>query len=375
MPCIKCSKDIPDGSRYCCWCGVNQATPNRKRGVKRRGNGQGSVYKRGKYWQAEIVIGWSTDGRRIRRYKGGFETKKAALEYLPSLSNLAAAAPSRARTVEYYYESWKKSDSPALSKSKQTAYRIAWKKMESIRYFPISALSVVLLRDLVADEAPTHYPARDMKTLLSKIITLAMADQQLTVNIADFIPLPPKNESERQPWNDEELRVIWYAYDEGDVVAAYLLLMIYTGMMPGELDRCVKRMIHLDERKIIGAGIKTEVRKETPIVLAEIIIPVIERILTYTPDGDEQRILYTDRWSFYEAYHAFTTSQGIRDLPMYSCRHTTATALAVGTDVAPSIIQKIMRHAKLTTTQRYIHPDSSDALAGINKLQRKTSSK
>ncbi len=372
MNCIKCFRELPDGAVYCCWCGVNQNAPTRKRGYKRRGNGQGSVYKRGRYWQAEIIVGWKADGSRIRRYKGGFETKKAALEYIPQLMNKPAEGKSRIRTVEYYYDSWYKSDAPSLSKSKQTAYRVAWRKMQAIWHFPISALSVVLLRDLVADEAPTHYPARDMKTLLSKIITLAMADQLLTVNMAEFIPLPPKNESEQQPWNDDELLTIWKAYDQEDVVAAYLLLMIYTGMMPGELDRCTKKMIRLDERKIVGAGIKTEVRKATPIVLAEIIVPVLQRILTYTPDGDDQRILYTDRWSFYEAYHAFTCANGIRDLPMYSCRHTTATALAVGTNVAPSIIQKIMRHAKFTTTQRYIHPDSSDALAGVNKLQRKS---
>ena len=349
---------------------MNQSAPAHKRNYKRRGNGQGSVYKRGRYWQAEIVVGWNSEGKRIRRYKGGFETKKAALEYIPTLISRPADSKSRIRTVEYYYDSWLKSDAPSLSKSKQCAYRIAWSKMESIRSFPISSLSVVLLRDLVADEAPTHYPARDMKTLLSKVLTLAMADQLLTVNMADFIPLPPKNESERQPWNDDELRIIWQAYDQSDVVAAYLLLMIYTGMMPGELDRCTKSMIRIDERKIIGAGIKTDIRKDTPIVLAEIIIPVLQQILSYTADDADQRILYTDRWSFYDAYHAFTASQGIRDLPMYSCRHTTATALAVGTNVAPSIIQKIMRHAKFTTTQRYIHPDSSDALAGINQLQR-----
>jgi integrase len=208
--------------------------------------------------------------------------------------------------------------------------------------------------------------------LLSKILTLAIADQRLTVNMAEYITLPKLDESEREAWSDEELKIIWSAFEQDDVVAAYLLLMIYTGMMPGELDICTRKMIHLDERKIIGAGIKTEIRKkEAPLVIADFLIPVIEKILTYTSNEEDQRILYTDRWSFYDAYHAFTAAQGIRDLPMYSCRHTTATALAVGTDVAPSIIQKIMRHAKFTTTQRYIHPDSSDAIAGINKLSKK----
>ena len=371
MLCKKCSKDIPESSAYCCWCGTSQAAPQRKRNYKRRGTGQGTVYRRGRYWQCEVVIGYKPDGTRKRRYKSGFETKKSALEYLSTLASASPQQLQRTPTVEHYYESLNKSDLVKLSKSKQCAYRIAWRKMEAIKDLPVSSLSIVMLRDLVADEAPTFYPARDMKTLLSKIITLAIADQQLNINIAEYITLPKLDESEREAWTSEELAVIWNAFDQEDVVAAYLLLMIYTGMMPGELDLCRRGMIHLDERKIVGAGIKTEIRKkEAPIVIADLLIPVIDRILSYTSDDADSRILYTDRWSFYGAYHQFTAAWNLRDLPMYSCRHTTATALAVGTDVAPSIIQKIMRHAKYTTTQRYIHPDSSDAIAGVNKLTR-----
>lgn len=372
MLCRKCGGSIPDGSAFCCWCGVSQTLAQKRHSSKRRGNGQGSAYKRGKYWQCEAVIGFKPDGSRDRRYKSGFKTKKEALDYLPILISGTPEPKKSIYTVEHYYESLKKTDLVKLSKSKQTAYRIAWNKMESIKRLPVSSLTIVLLRDLIADEAPTFYPARDMKSLLSKILTLAIADQRLNVNMADYITLPKLDEPEREAWNDEELKAIWSAFEQGDVVAAYLLLMIYTGMMPGELDICTRKMIRLDERKIVGAGIKTEIRKkEAPIVIADFLVPVIEQILTYTADEEDLRILYTDRWSFYDAYHAFTASHGIRDLPMYSCRHTTATALAVGTDVAPSIIQKIMRHAKFTTTQRYIHPDSSDAIAGVNKLSRK----
>lgn len=376
MNCKKCGLAIPEGSLFCNWCGASQSSPDRVRNPKRRGNGQGTAYRRGKYWQAEIRMGTRPDGTIDRRYKSGFKTKKEALAYIPTLikgdhkldaSNMSAA---NVRTLKYYYDSLLKTDLSKLSKSKQCAYRIAWRKMDLIANKPVSSLSIVMLRDLVSDEAPTFYPARDMKTLLSRLLTLAVADQQINVNMAEYITLPTLNESERSPWNDEELGKIWLAFDHENVVSAYLLLMIYTGMMPGELDRCTREMIHLDERKIIGAGIKTDVRKSTPIVIADLIVPVIQRIFTYTPNEPDQRILYTDRWSFYEAYHEFTAAHGVRDLPMYSCRHTTATALAVGTDVAPSIIQKIMRHAKFTTTQRYIHPDTNDALAGINKLIR-----
>lgn len=362
--CRKCSGEIPDGSAFCNHCGAKQGEP-KKGGVKRRGNGQGSAYKRGRTWTLVVTVGRTEYGTYKRLYKGGFKTKREALEYAPFLVGDESTV---ARTLAYYYDSWMKSDAPKLSSSKQTAYKIAWRRMEAIQHLPVKKLTIVQLRDLVAEEAPTHYPARDMKSLLSHLLKLAIADQQITVNMANFITLPEAKETEPQPRTDAELKIIWQAFDEHDVIAAYLLLMIYTGMMPGELCICTKGMVDFENRKIVGAGLKTDVRKKTPIVLADIVLPVLERIFTYTAEGDDQLILYTDRWSFYEAYHDFNARYGIRDLPMYSCRHTTGTALAVGAAVAPSIVQKIMRHSKITTTQKYIHPDTSDALAGVNKL-------
>ncbi|MBP3651974.1 MAG: Arm DNA-binding domain-containing protein [Clostridia bacterium] len=361
--------EIADGSLFCNWCGAKQSAvlDRKKRSVKRRGNGQGTVFKRGKCWTIEVVCGWNADGKRIRKTKGGFSTKKEALEYIPKLRNQPATA---SRSLAYYYNSWSKSDLVKLSSSKQTAYRIAWNKLSDIHSMAISDLSIIRLRDIVNEVAPTYYPARDIKSLLSHLFKLAIADQQTTVNMSSYITLPKLDEKEQQPWNMDELAVIWNAFDNENVVAAYLLLMIYSGMMPGELCICTKGMVNLESRLISGGGLKTGIRKKTPIVIADVLIPVLDRIFTYTPESASQRILYTDRWTFYDDYHDFTREYHLRDLPMYSCRHTTATALAIGTDVAPSVIQKVMRHARFTTTQRYIHPDMADSISAVNKIQQ-----
>ena len=68
-----------------------------------------------------------------------------------------------------------------------------------------------------------------------------------------------------------------------------------------------------------------------------------------------------------KAYHEAVKAAGVRDLPPYSCRHTTATALALG-NIAPSVIQQVMRHTKFSTTQRYIHPDTKAARTAVNTI-------
>lgn len=363
MICRKCSLTIPDGSAFCNHCGVKQSV-KAKGGPKKRGNGQGTVYKRGKTWQIELTLGKDDTGVRIRKFKGGFKTKKEALEYIPILRE---ETPKEAKTLQHYYNSFESSELPRLGRTTQCAYRIAWRRLGSVHNVPMKDMSVVKLRDLVADEAPTFDPASDMKSLLSRLFKLAIADGEVNVNMSEYILLPPKNEKERTPWTKDEQQIIWQGYSDGEVMASYLLLMIYTGMMPGELINCKRSMVNLKNKVIVGAGLKTKTRKSTPIVLADLIIPVVQTILTYTKDGDDQNtnLLCMDKTTFYEEYHIFTDKYKIRDLPVYSCRHTTATALALA-EVRPSVIQKVMRHARFSTTEHYIHPDTSDALAAVN---------
>ena len=86
-----------------------------------------------------------------------------------------------------------------------------------------------------------------------------------------------------------------------------------------------------------------------------------------------EKLIRINKDKFYMQYYAVLEEAGCRKLRPYACRHTAATALALE-DIPPSVIQKIMRHAKFTTTQQYIHVDISPMLEAVNKLaeSRKT---
>jgi integrase len=73
---------------------------------------------------------------------------------------------------------------------------------------------------------------------------------------------------------------------------------------------------------------------------------------------------------WYDNYHAVLKDAGCRDLPPYSCRHTTATALAVDKRIAPQTVTKIMRWSSSKMLDRYAHPDQKDALAAVNKIKK-----
>lgn len=369
----RCERTIPDDAALCCYCGRKLLRTISKR---TRPNGSGTAWKRGNVWQAEVVLGYAYDeekGKSVKRRvtKSGFQTKKAALDYCQTLR---AGAPSftpkpEAKTVDYYW-TIAKAQFETKKISKLSAYRYAYDKWEALHNRDVVSLTVKELQAIVDEKASTFYPAKDMKTVMSKVYALALADEVVTVDKSKSITLPLLEEEEAQPWTEDELKKQWDAFEKGHTFVGYILLMDYTGMMPGELMACEKKMIDFDKGQIVGAGKKTSTRKKAPIVFPAYIEPVLRALYDFSPS---EKLLCMNKDNFYKKFKEVTSEIGCRDLPPYSCRHTTGTALALGGNIAPAIIQKVMRHSKYSSTQRYLHPSYDDVLAALNTIEKPNS--
>lgn len=368
MICPKCAREIPDDALLCCYCGrqLVKKPPSR---VHTRGNGTGTAYRRGKTWTAEVTVGWTytSEGKRRRLYrtKGGFRTKAEALAHCAVL--FGAQEKKKAPPLSEYWNTYLNGEMEKLSDSKRTAYKIAWNKLKPIHHRPIDALTVAELRRVVTENAPTYYPARDMKVVLSHLFYLASADGWVSKDLPSFIILPDKNETKREPFTVAEQIALWSAYESGCADAAIPLIMIYTGMMTGEMRRLAVPMIDFDARRITGVGLKTEVRRASPVYLPNDIIPLLEELAA----GKDGLLFPVSEDTFYERYYAALEAAGVRRLTPYSCRHTTATALAITENIAPETVKKVMRWSTTAMLSRYAHPDDADALAAVDKLKRR----
>ena len=371
MNCPKCKSDNTAGAIYCNQCGRKLSAEQKKRRTKSRGNGTGTAFKRGNTWTAQVVydrvyVADDKPLKKLTRSKGGFKTRDAALQYCPILK----AGPQKSKespVLEHYWNTYRGGPCSALSKAKQADYLGAWNKLKPIHQARIDQLTVSDLQKAVSDKCKTYYSAKLCKTVLTNLFRIAAAEGYARMEIPSFIQLPQLEETERTPFSDMEQAALWKLYEEkNDIRAAIPLLMIYTGMMPGEAHQLKVENIDLQARIITGIGLKTKIRKKTPVVLAETIIPLVQDLIDHArPDGF---LWIRDEDVWRSQYYAALEAAGCRRLTPYCCRHTTASALAIDKNIAPQTIQKVMRWSNTKMLDRYAHPGQEDALAAVDSL-------
>ena len=373
MICVKCRRSFQDDAIFCPYCGKKCGNLPKKARTKSRGNGTGTAFKRGSTWTAQVVVDRVVVAddkplRKITRSKGGFKTRDDALRYCPILKN-GPEKPVLAPTLTSYWEAYKKGPYEALSASKQQAYRTAWKKLSDIAGTRVDQLTVSDLQDLVAKQCSSYYTARDVRTLLINLFRIASAEGYVRQELPTFIQLPSLEEKERTPFSETEQQALWKLYeDKHDLRAAIPLLMIYTGMMPGEAMALKVEHIDLDKQQITGVGMKTKVRKQAPIVLMKALLPLVQDLIDNAQPSGYIWKRVEKEW--YDAYYGALEAAGCRKLTPYSCRHTTASALAITKNVAPQTVTKVMRWSSSKMLDRYAHPDQKDAQRAVNRLKK-----
>ncbi|MCM1335391.1 MAG: site-specific integrase [Bacteroides sp.] len=357
MICKNCAGEIPERSLYCMHCGAAllHKKEKEKTAVKRRGNGQGSVYKlpNGK-WACERT--WYIAGSRKTVRKKGFLTRKEATEYIASL------APERKRsiTVAEAYAALQPTFAK-LSEKRQKTYQAAYKHLRDVETIPLETFSLVDLQSVIDDVDGGFYSKRYVKDLLNKIFTYAFIDGKLERNVVPYIVLPENvPQKETAVFTREEIALLWTLWGRGARFAGYLLTLIYCGLRTGELWSIRCESVSFDDHVMFG-GIKTAKGKAAPIFMIEKIEPVIRALVSAS-----RTTLYPgNATAFYREWQEFKREYHLRpELQPYSARHTCATLLS-DAGLPEAVIMDITRHTSYDTTLKYTHIDTASVLRNM----------
>lgn len=337
MKCRKCKAELPDGSKFCNMCGAKVAVGRKP---KSRGNGTGSVYKRGSSWVAVIVTGFELDSdnkvHRKTRSKGGFKTKREALEYIPTLKLLPERKP-KSKTFAQLYEAWL----PTHRAGKDTinCYKAAYKYFEPVHYLNIDDIDIDDLQECV-DECPKGRRTKEnMKALCGLMYKYAIPRHLASLELGHYLIISGESGS-KAALPDDALEKLKTHID--DVFgAAYVLCQCYLGYRPSEFV-ALKTSMYNSAEKAFTHGAKTAAGINRTVTVSPKIQPYINTLLANkTSDtifADPEGKAYTAsryRELFYNVLEACGIDNPIieRDgkkfytYTPHSCRHTFATLM------------------------------------------------
>lgn len=373
MLCVKCKKEIADGSAFCNWCGKKQ-TVEKKRSRK-RANSQGSVYKlsgnRTRPWVAIMPCKYDMEGNAKRSVLGYYSSKTEALN---DLNNAVAVNVSNRvdMTLEKCYEEWSEPYFKELQKSRINNYKSIWKKFKPLykkKIKDLRANDVQKIIDAITKDGKNVSVGREMKVLYGILCRYAMSLDIIFQDYSKFLKLPKVDKSEKKVFTSEQIDQIYNCAKSGNETAMIICILIYTGFRISELFGITCEQVNIDEFYMIG-GKKTEAGKNRLIPFNNKIITFIKYFYNqkneYLVTNNNQQI--TPQSFRNDMFYPFLQSIGITGITPHCTRHTFAT-LGQSVGIAPEDMVKLMGHTDYTTTtENYIHQNLETLRKAINKI-------
>lgn len=380
--CTKCGASLPEGAAFCCRCGakVTAQTQQRDKKTKSRGNGMGSVYKRGKSWYAERTLGYRVDDdgkmRRQMIKKGGFPTKKAAIEYLPQL--VSAAAAKKPITFSQMYDAWEPTHQ--ATKSTMDCYRAAYKYFKPVWHFPFDQIDIDDLQACMDECDKGKRTRQNMKALCGLLYKYAIPRRAATINMGQYLIVGSGETLERCGIPLEDLRRLENAVGQIKY-ADYVVAQCYLGFRPSEL--LALDVLNYDRKgKTFQGGAKTEAGKNRIVPVADKIQPIIDRLVrdrvsgpVFCREGGQPMRIEDYRDIFYKVLDGVGINnpyigEGDMRRHMYtphSCRHTFATMLK-NTAGADKDKMKLIGHSSAEMLRYYQDTDTESLRRIVNSF-------
>ena len=372
--CKKCGYELQPEWIACPVCGSRTQRPKTQ---KKRGNGQGWVYKlpSGKYL-ASVTLGYYLDdeGKRHRQTHSKVFTKRSdAVAALPSLKADAEKEARKAVSFKQLYDMW--IPTHRAGKSTLDCYKSAIKYFQPLFGLQIADIDVDDLQECI-DTCPHGKRTREnMRAAVGLMYKYGIPRKIIpeNLNLAEFLKIDGDPAAHRDAFTDVQIAKIKNAC--GKVPQAELIyIMIYLGFRPSEfLD--LRREDYFEDASggYFVAGAKTEAGRGRIVTVSPKIKPLLDGIMPeagYVVQLNDKvdRLKIFTRDVFYPTLEAIGIDNPMVEIgggkmrhkyTPHSCRHTFATLLkrAAGSDKDK---QELIGHASAEMLRYYQDIDMSD---------------
>ena len=344
MKCIKCKKKIPDGSKFCNFCGRKQ----KEQKLYRRTDG---------LYEKSMTI----NGKR-KRFRG-----KTEKEVFDKIANYSAEQEERGKGLPFdeVAEEWFDSVEENLAYSTVASYKP--KKLRAVEYFGKKKITEISIRNinLYIKNFPTSWgmkTATGYLSVLKLIFLYAERNEYIIHNPCSLATIPKglKREHRRAVTSDEMKIINNNLHVEGGLLAYFIL---YTGLRRGEVVALKWSDIDFKNKTInVTKSVawhgntphikspKTETGKRKVILLdclAEVLEPLKKRKndLVFPDENNElyKNSKLTRLWENYQK------ESGLIDVTPHMIRHGYSTML-FNAGLQAKDMQDLMGPAQISTT-------------------------
>lgn len=338
-------------------------------------NGSGSVFKqkgkRRKPWIAVVTLGYTDEGKQIKKSVGTATTKREAQELLLSyLKNPKLYSKKTFKEIkELWWENYKKKiDNPRTINT--NIYRM--RALEPLDKFYIADLKLFDLQQLF-DSMTTSWSFKTAcKSILNMIFEYAFKNEFISSNKVKFIEIGKKEKIiDRKIFTQKEIEVLWENLNSETYHGKYtyiVLILIYTGMRIGELINLRNEDIDL-ENKVLKIKVSKTTAGMRTIPINPKIYPLIKKHIIagqeYFVKGDTT--LQLSYSTFKPRFIKLMKELGLEHT-IHDTRHTFATLLS-NANANPTTIIKLIGHSNYSTTENiYTHKDIEELEKAINLI-------
>lgn len=237
-------------------------------------------------WRVRITAGWELDPengkvKQICKTIGYYPTKKEAMNAL-SKYNMNGRCDFSDLTFGETYQQWAERKFEEISPSNVNGYKAAFKLCEPLQDVRFSELKLAQMQKII-DEAVKNgkkYPTlKKLKTLFNQMFDYAVQNEMISKDkhVVEYLNIGKPEKSEKHyRFSDEEIEKLWQ--NSGDEYVSVILMLIYSGIRPGELFDLKSKNVNTEEKYFrIEKGKNRNAIRNVPI--HEKIFPFFEKWL------------------------------------------------------------------------------------------------